>query len=86
MIPSPKERFLANPTLKHALGNIVANPDFHAALEAAQLAYAEQCSREDGADAGYWKSRGAFEFVKVLCNLHNPPVERVHKDLDNLPH
>lgn len=86
MIPTPKERFLANPALKQELGNIISNPSFQSALEAALLTHAQNCAHEDGPDAGYWKTKGAFEFVKVLCSLHNPAVERAFKDLDNLPH
>lgn len=86
MIPTPKERFLANPALKQELGNIVANPAFQAAVEAALLTHSQNCANEDGPDAGYWKNKGAFEFVKVLSNLHNPVLKREHKDLDNLPH
>ena len=84
MIPSPKERFLANARAAKEHADLVANPSFQHAVDTALRVFAEQCDHTDGADAGYWRTRGAFEFVRVLNTLHELPVTRGRKDFDNL--
>lgn len=84
MIQSPKERFLSNAAASKAHADTVTTPAFQDAIEAALLEYSAKCSRETAPDSGHFKSQGAFEFAKLLCNLHVPRQTPTPRDYDNL--
>lgn len=84
MIQSPKAHFLANAGACKTHADTIHTSAFQEALQSALLQYSSECARETGPDAGYWKTRGAFEFSRVLCTLHVPAATRTHVDHDNL--
>lgn len=84
MIPSPKDRFLADATLAKRHADTVGTSQFSAALDAALLEYGARCAKEKiPGDAGLLL-RGAYEFSLVLCELAEPRTRTVIKDRDNL--
>lgn len=84
MIQSPKVHFQTNPVAVKGHADTVSTEEFQHALEIALLEYSKECAKESEPMAGYYKSRGAFEFARTLCSLHVPPTQRQTKDLDNL--
>ena len=84
MISSHRNHFLAQPDQVAAHAALVATNSFQTSLNAALGEYSRKCSQDAGPDAGYWKSRGAFEFAEVFCNLSAPVTETTHRDPDNL--
>lgn len=84
MIGSPKARFLADAGAAKRHADTVTSVAFQDALQSALLEFSLKCSKETNPDAGYWKSQGAFEFAKTLCNLHNPRADSTLRDYDNL--
>lgn len=84
MIPSPKERFLADAALAKQHADLVASSRFIVALDAAMLEYAIQCSRVNPPSDGGLLLRGARQFVFVFCELANPQTKPTTVDRDNL--
>lgn len=84
MIPSPKERFLADAALAKQHADLVASSRFIVALDAAMLEYAIQCSRVNPPGEGGLLLRGANEFARMFCELANPRIKPTTVDRDNL--
>lgn len=84
MIPTPKDRFLADAALSKAHSDTVNSTPFSAALDAALLEYSARCAREPDSGVGSLLLRGAHEFSRVLCELSEPRTRNVTKDQDNL--
>lgn len=84
MIPSPKDRFLADVTLAKHHANTVSSSEFVEAIDAALLEYAAQCSREKVPSDGGLLLRGAHEFARLFCELSQPRTENKTIDRDNL--
>lgn len=83
MIPSPKDRFLADTTLSKHHADMVSSSQFAATLDAALLEYAIQTARGNPSKAGLLL-QGAHEFSRVFCELSEPRLRPVTKDRDNL--
>lgn len=84
MIPSPKERFLADATLTKHHANTVASSQFIAAFDAAMGEYSMQCSAAKNPTEAGLLLRGAHEFARIFCELANPRTRTVTVDRDNL--
>lgn len=84
MIPSPKERFVADASLAKKHADMVASSSFIAALDATMLEYAAKCSRTAVPGEGGLLLRGAQEFSRLFCELANPIPTLATRDRDNL--
>lgn len=84
MIPSPKERLLADAGLAKWHADTVNTPQFVASMDAALGEYSAQCSRVSSPSDGGLMLRGAHEFVRLFCNLSTPVTRPTTKDRDNL--
>lgn len=84
MIPSPKDRFLADAALSKTHSDTVSSTPFAVALDAALLEYGKRCSKEKQPEVGGTLLRGAYEFAEVFCNLSEPRKQSTVYDPDNL--
>lgn len=86
MIPSPKERFIADAALAKTHADTVGSTAFVQALDAALLEYGAQCARHamPGVDESGLLLRGAHEFARLLTTLAEPRTRETTHDRDNL--
>lgn len=84
MMPSPKERFLANAASAKAHSDTVASAAFVQALDAAMLEYASVCASQANPSEGGLMLRGAKGFASVLCGLAMPLSRPKVSDRSNL--
>lgn len=84
MIPSPKDRFLADTVLAKHHADMVSSSQFAAALDASLREYSAQCARSKSPSKAGLLLQGAHDFVDVFCNLAEKIVIPATKDRDNL--
>lgn len=84
MIPSPKDRFLADAALSKRHADMVGTSDFADAMDKAMLEYSAQCARSNSPSKAGLLLQGAHEFARVFCDLSVPRMKTATKDPDNL--